>query len=193
MRKLAIPALIAALLLVLAAAPVLAQEKASAKAKAATAKAVPAKPAPPAKAEPAPDPAVLTQAAAEKYYEISEFEKMVEKSLEPMLGSLSPEQVTEFRTLLAAMFRKEDLKKQVISATARHFELAEINAMVDFYGSPVGRSILGKMPAYTKEVSQLMQHELMLALSDRMAQKAGEKKAEEKKAEEKKPEEKKAK
>ncbi|MBI1215536.1 MAG: DUF2059 domain-containing protein [Alphaproteobacteria bacterium] len=61
-------------------------------------------------------------------------------------------------------------------ALAKTFTLDEINAMVVFYGSPAGQSIMKKMPAYMAEVTPAVQEQMMKSVAkqiQKMQAKAG--------------------
>ena len=57
-----------------------------------------------------------------------------------------------FQEFLKEVVVVEELAEVLVPAVARHFTAEEIGALLEFYDSPVGTSILKKYGAYTAEV-----------------------------------------
>jgi hypothetical protein len=107
-------------------------------------------------------PSAESLALAADYYKASQFRGMLEKSLTPMLAQFPEKNRKELRTELDKILAdKGPLKKQIIEAAARSFTLDELKAMVNYYNSEEGKSILKKMPNYTRETGQIIQSLLM--------------------------------
>ena len=67
--------------------------------------------------------------------------------LQPLLPQVPREWWDEF----AARVDPDDINELVIPIYEKHFSDAEIDAMLEFYGSPTGRSIVKKLPLVTQE------------------------------------------
>lgn len=50
-----------------------------------------------------------------------------------------------------------EVTRQVVAVYDRHFELAELQAMIDFYSTPVGQDVLRKLPRVMQESMQAYQ------------------------------------
>lgn len=69
----------------------------------------------------------------------------------------SPNHETEINTVvdeqaLALAPRRADLENEAATVYAKTFTLAELKAIADFYGSPVGKKLLSDGPIATREV-----------------------------------------
>ncbi|KIX11543.1 DUF2059 domain-containing protein [Dethiosulfatarculus sandiegensis] len=107
-------------------------------------------------------PSAESLALAAEYYQASEFKGMLEKSLTPMLNQFPEKNRKELRTALDKILADDGpMKKQIINAAASSFTEAELKAMVSYYTSAEGKSILKKMPNYTRETGQIIQSLLM--------------------------------
>lgn len=56
------------------------------------------------------------------------------------------------------------ITEQVVQAMAKHFSLAELQALSAFYETDEGQSILKKMPAYMADIAPLIQQEVLKGL-----------------------------
>ncbi len=54
------------------------------------------------------------------------------------------------------------------AAMVKHFTAAELNALADFYGSPVGKSAMAKFPAYMGDLTPLITAEMQRAVAEAM-------------------------
>ncbi|EDX83972.1 hypothetical protein S7335_1669 [Synechococcus sp. PCC 7335] len=50
-------------------------------------------------------------------------------------------------------FDYEELNQLIVPIYARHFTLTEINAIIDFYRTPVGQAVIEKMPLVVQDSS----------------------------------------
>lgn len=126
----------------------------------------PAPAAPPAAAAPSADMAARTKTAA-RLVEVMQLDRQLE-SLMPqlvglMMGSLvqgNTGKEAQIRQILTeeinAAFRAEQPAMMALyrDLYARNLTLAELEGMIAFYSSDVGRSVLGKMPTLTQEGMQ---------------------------------------
>jgi len=115
-------------------------------------------PEPPAAAAPeaAPDsaiPASLRDRILE-VLQLTDSADLGRQMMDQMLGSLqasSPGVPAEFWTRLREEFTTEDLVELIVPIYARHFTEAELDALIAFYSSDHGRSIVRKMPQVMQE------------------------------------------
>lgn len=76
------------------------------------------------------------------------------------------------REMFASVMAEVDLSRLeniMLNAMARHFTLEEINALADFYASPVGKSAMEKFGSYMADVNPAIQMELQSAIVKAMS------------------------
>lgn len=109
---------------------------------------------------------------AQQYSEIIPFDKEVEKSIEQIAMQVPVAQRTQFRTILQQNINANQLETASETALIDIFTEAELEAMIEFYGTPEGKSIMEKMPEYQSRlqpVLQAMVQEAALSLSKQMS------------------------
>ena len=70
--------------------------------------------------------------------------------LDPMKQAL-PEVPAEWWDKFSAKVNADDLNKLVVPIYEKNFTDREIDAMLEFYRAPIGRSIMSKLPTVTQE------------------------------------------
>jgi uncharacterized protein len=91
-------------------------------------------------------------AAAKRYYSTLDMKKMMDEILRAGVARLPEDRRDEVFALAKAHLDTEELATIAIAALVKNFNTDELNAMANFYGSPEGKSILAKYPAYIAEV-----------------------------------------
>lgn len=85
-----------------------------------------------------------------------------------MTEALSAQVPAESRAMFKATMNKNldiaAVTKATYDAMVKHFNADELNALADFYGSPVGKSAMKKFPDYMAEVMPTLQDELEKAV-----------------------------
>lgn len=88
-------------------------------------------------------------AAIEELLEITDTEaltiQMVETTIE-QFRQLMPDIPEEWWDRFIGKFDYEELNQLIVPIYAQHFTLAEIDAIIDFYRTPVGQAVIQKMP-----------------------------------------------
>ena len=87
-------------------------------------------------------------AAAERYAAVADIEKLLNDSILKIAQNFPANQRED---AIAKMRREIDVqwaRNLAINAMVQVFTVEELNAMADFYGSPVGRSIVQKTQPY---------------------------------------------
>ena len=59
---------------------------------------------------------------------------------------------------------KEQIREDILELMATHFSEKELNALAEFYGSPVGQSLSEKFPEYLLEANKVFQRSFFDAL-----------------------------
>jgi hypothetical protein len=118
----------------------------------------------PAWAADAPDTPETRRAAAVRYAQVSDFEKMLVAGLETGLEALPREQRAEVMALMKKHLRMDALQELMVAAMVKHFTTAELDALAEFYGSGPGRSAMEKMQPFMTTVMPILQSEIQQTL-----------------------------
>ncbi len=63
-----------------------------------------------------------------------------------------------------------DMRARLIETMAKHFTVAEIEALNSFYSKPEGRTVMSKMPAYMNDFMPYIQQQMMVGIQTIMAE-----------------------
>lgn len=108
--------------------------------------------------------------AAKRYLETPGMREMIDSMSSPemmtqgILSSLPPnmevtdEQVTRIGEIMSEAFSaiQPEMERIMLESTARHFTVEEIEAMIEFYSSDIGASVMSKMQPYMQDSMQQM-------------------------------------
>ena len=70
----------------------------------------------------------------------------------------------EFIAFMKKVIDINKLENFNLDMLVKHFTAQELNALANFYGSPVGRSIMGKLGRYMGDIQPIIQREISQAL-----------------------------
>jgi|GEM_PF-2019403 len=101
-------------------------------------------------------PSAERLALAKQYVASVPVESEVKAAVEQLATKVRPEQRVLFRTLADSTIDYQRLRTAAELATAESFTDAEIKAMIEFFGSPVGQSIRKKLPAYEAQIQPVL-------------------------------------
>lgn len=104
--------------------------------------------------------------AAKRYLAVVPMTEMIDKSINEMAQRIPPDKRDEFSKLMKKFIRVEFLEKLAIESMVKVFTTEELNALADFYGSKIGRSVMNKFGVYMAEIMPAMQQEIMRALQE---------------------------
>ncbi len=76
----------------------------------------------------------------------------------------------DFASEVEGEIDKDQVHEALKNILVENYSSDELRAMVDFYGSPTGRSILSKRPRVLKQVNEIVQVELIRAIRAVMEQ-----------------------
>jgi hypothetical protein len=99
-------------------------------------------------------------AAAKRCYVAMDKDKLMDETLRATVARLPEDKRDEVFALAKAHLRTDELSAIATAAMVKNFNTDELNAMANFYGSPEGKSILAKYPAYIAEVMPAMLAEI---------------------------------
>jgi len=105
------------------------------------------------------------KAAALRYLKVSRTQSLMNDMIEIVSKQVPEDQREECIALMRRLVDNERLERLIVDALARHYTLAELQAMEKFYGSPEGRSIQTKLTGYLTDVMTIFQSEVMRILA----------------------------
>jgi hypothetical protein len=108
-------------------------------------------------------------AAAKRYLEVAQMGKMADDTATELAKTLPAEQRDEFLKFMHDAVRPGVLEQAAMASMVKVFTAEELNALADFFGSPVGRSAMGKFSVYMADVMPVIQLEMFRALQLRPA------------------------
>jgi len=115
-------------------------------------------------AQETPDTPENRAAAARHYLKTVPAEDFFQDIVSGMSKNLPQESRERFLEFIKQNLRWQDLERITMANVTKHFTVNEIDALTAFYGSPEGRSIQKKFPAYMTDVINLMQKEITRAI-----------------------------
>lgn len=106
--------------------------------------------------------------AAERYVAQVPLTQLLEATAEQLAAQREPAQRQALRDLLKREVRRDLLAEATCAALARHFTVAEIEALAAFNARPEAGAIQRKLPAYTADIARPLNAELgrVLALTN---------------------------
>lgn len=103
-------------------------------------------------------------AAARRYLEVAQMSKITDDMVNELAKTLPAEQRDKFLEFMHDAVRPEVLEQAAMTSMVKVFTAQELNALADFFGSPVGRSAMGKFGVYMADVMPVIQQEMFRAL-----------------------------
>jgi len=116
-------------------------------------------------AAPLPDTPENRRREAERYLRATPPKEMFADMAEKGAMNLPPADRQKFKESLTSALDIDALSKAIVEAMVKHFTAEELKALADFYGSPVGKSAMGKFGAYMAELMPVIQAEMTKALA----------------------------
>jgi hypothetical protein len=104
------------------------------------------------------------QAAAKQYLEAVPPQELLSQMSEKVVKMLPEKSQKVFLEVMNSKSMQEATYRISLNGLVKHFTVAEIKAMAAFYGSPDGKSISKKFPAYMSEAMPLINQEVITAL-----------------------------
>lgn len=109
---------------------------------------------------------MIVVSGSEKTYKVA-INQMID-----MMSKQSPNMSAEFRTKMAAKFTQNsmgELVDRLVPVYKKHLTLSEINQMIAFYQSPIGKKFAEKTPLITQE-SMLVGQQWGMKIAKEMAE-----------------------
>ena len=117
-------------------------------------------------AAPIADTPVNRQAQAEAYLKATPPKELFDSMTKSVTASIpAGPQRDQVLKMLSTSLDMDALTKAMKDSLIKNFTAEELKALADFYSSPVGKSAMGKMGAYTADLMPVIQAQMMKAMS----------------------------
>jgi hypothetical protein len=103
-------------------------------------------------------------AAARRYLDVAQMRKITDDTVNELAKTFPADQRDKFLEFMHDAVRPEVLEQAAMASMVKIFTAEELNALADFFGSPVGRSAMGKFGVYMADVMPVIQQEMFRAL-----------------------------
>ena len=103
-------------------------------------------------------------AQIDRYFQAQPPEQMLRDMVDKMSARMPDEQRGLFVELMTKQLDVAKLNGAMRESMAKHFTADELRALADFYGSPLGKSAMGKFGNYMADVMPTIQAEIMAAV-----------------------------
>ena len=102
---------------------------------------------------------------AARYMEATPPQALFADMAEQMAKNMPPEQRDTFKTTLTKHLDIAAITSAITEAMVRNFTADELQALANFYGSPVGKSAMKKFGTYMADVMPAIQAEMSKAMA----------------------------
>lgn len=109
------------------------------------------------------------EAAAQAYLDAYPVSELMGEMTNSMSAQMPAEQQAQIRAAMENV-RTDTLEAAMRRSMVTHFSASELRALAAFYGSPEGRRVMDKMPAYMGDVMPSIQQEMARAVGETMRQ-----------------------
>lgn len=109
------------------------------------------------------------EAAADAYLAAYPVSDLMGDMTKAMTEGAPPEQQAQVRAALGNV-RMDTVEAAMRRSMVTHFSASELRTLAAFYGSPEGRRVMDKMPAYMADAMPAVQQEIMRAVSETAGQ-----------------------
>jgi hypothetical protein len=105
-------------------------------------------------------------AAAKRYARVYNMPKMIHDSIGQIANSFPEETRPKIIYFMERNIDVDKLEKITLDIMVKHFTAEELNALADFYGSPVGQSILEKFTPFMADIQIPLMHEIFRLMQE---------------------------
>lgn len=106
--------------------------------------------------------------AATEFIELQNMEQVLRQMFEASTQMMPEGELKTIQEKFYERLNYQRIEQGCILAAARNFTLEELVAMIDFYSTPLGKSIVSKQGAYSAESGVVVQQEFMSTMSQIM-------------------------
>jgi hypothetical protein len=104
------------------------------------------------------------EAQADRYLEAIPPQGLIDNLLDQTADALPTADQDQFKALVAKHLNRAAIATAIRAAMVKIFSADELKALADFYGSPLGKSAMAKMPGYQNELGTALMSELQPAV-----------------------------
>jgi hypothetical protein len=94
---------------------------------------------------------------AERYLQALPSKTIIDDYLEKVIVNLPEDKRDDFLGVFAEIVNKDTVTQFTKTLMTKHFTADELEALADFYGSPVGQSAMKKFGAYMADITPYLQ------------------------------------
>lgn len=105
-------------------------------------------------------------ALATQFHKIRDLKIQINKTLDTMGESLTPEGKTKYQSEMRRVFNYKVVEDASIKAMAETFTVPELKALIDFHSKPEGRSATDKMGEYDAKLMPTLKNAVDGALTE---------------------------
>jgi len=102
---------------------------------------------------------------ADRYLVAIPPEGMIDELLSRTAETLPPADQDQFKTLVSKHLNRTHITGAIRAAMAKSFTADELQALADFYGSPLGKAAMEKMRTYQAELAPTLMSEFQTAVT----------------------------
>jgi len=103
---------------------------------------------------------------AERYVVASDTKQMMSSMADGLAMNMKPEDRDGFRQMMTEFVNIDVINNASIESMIKHFTIAELSALADFYDLPVAKTAMLKMGVYMAEVMPVIQAEILRAAGE---------------------------
>jgi hypothetical protein len=111
---------------------------------------------------------------ADRYLSVMTVREMFTDMAEQMSKGMPADKRQAFKDLFTKHIDIPAMEKAMKASLVKNFTADELKALADFYGSPVGKSAMKKMPKYMADLMPTIQSEVMKAQAKASSESQGE-------------------
>jgi len=104
------------------------------------------------------------EAAVKRYIEAVSIEEMMGDMAEAMAMNFPPDKRDGFKKFMLEYVDHSVIEASTKAAMVRHFTVAEIDAMADFFSRPAAQSAMKKFGFYMADIMPMIEAEMMRAM-----------------------------
>ncbi len=102
--------------------------------------------------------------AALRYSEVFSMSEMLDETFENMAQRIPDGEREQFLSVMKTLVDIDKIEKATVETMAKHFTTDELNALANFYGSPVGKSIMEKFGPYMADINIIIMKDISVAV-----------------------------
>src|SRR5262245_47138661 len=103
-------------------------------------------------------------AAARRYQQVAEMRATVEMALVEVANTMGAQERDAYLEHMRKTVRMDVLEKAAMDSMVKVFTAEEMNALADFYATPIGKSAMAKFGSYVADIMPAIQDEFVRAM-----------------------------